>query len=314
MENDVAMATGEWSFISALGHNVLFPLRNGISGAALEARATPEYVLAAVEKFNVTLIYSVATVYRRILAMDDIEKDFDLSSLRGCNATGEALEAATYAQWQGRMGCDIWEHYGLSEMQLIFGQGPRWPVRPGSIGKPLPGTRVEILDDDYAEVPTGDIGNILIASDNPGFFLGYHKDPEKTAEVVHDGWYHTGDLGYADADGFLWIAGRSDDCFKSRGIFISPLEIENALRQHDDVAEACIVPLPDPEIGNRIRAVIVLRDASMRTDSLADDMRAALKQRIAPYKVPQVIEFVDALPKSPVGKVLRKELAKQPAN
>jgi len=313
MEGDVAMATGEWSFISALGHNVLFPLRNGITGAILEERASPENVLAAVEKFKVTLVYSVATVYRRILATDGVETNYDLSSLRGCNATGEALEAATYEQWKHRIGCDIWEHYGLSEMQLIFGQGPLWPLRPGSIGKPLPGTRVEILDDDYKQVPIGDIGNILIASDNPGFFLGYHRDPVKTAEVVHDGWYHTGDLGYADKDGFLWIAGRSDDCFKSRGIFISPLEIENALRQHDAVAEACVVPFPDSEIGNRIRAVIVLKDSSVNTAALPEEMRAGLKQRIAPYKVPQIIEFADALPKSPVGKILRKELIKQSA-
>lgn len=313
MEEDVAMATGEWSFISALGHNVLFPLRNGITGAILEARATPENVLSAVEKFRVSLIYSVATVYRRILATDSIEANYDLSSLRGCNATGEALEAATYEEWKRRMGCEIWEHYGLSEMQLIFGQGPLWPVRPGSIGKPLPGTRVEILDDEYNPVPANDIGHILIASDNPGFFLGYHKDPAKTAEVVHDGWYHTGDLGYADEDGFLWIAGRSDDCFKSRGIFISPLEIENALRQHEDVVEACVVPLPDSEIGNRIRAVVVLRDGRDHSGVLADDMRAALKQRIAPYKVPQIIEFTDALPKSPVGKVLRRQVIESAA-
>jgi acyl-coenzyme A synthetase/AMP-(fatty) acid ligase len=308
MAGDVAMATGEWSFISALGHNVLFPLRNGVTGAILEARATPENVLAAIEKFRVTLLYSVATVYRRILAMDGVEKRFDLSSLRGCNATGEALEAATWEEWKRRFGCDIWEHYGLSEMQLVFGQGPLWPVRPGSIGKPLPGTRVEILDDDYKPAPAGEIGHILIASDNPGFFLGYHRDPAKTAEVVHDGWYHTGDLGYADADGFLWIAGRSDDCFKSRGIFISPIEIENALRGHAAVAEACVVPLPDREIGNRIRAVVVLREGVRPGDALADEIRAALKSRIAPYKVPQVIEFTDALPKSAVGKVLRRAL------
>lgn len=310
-ETDIAMATGEWSFISALGHNFLFPLRNGITGAILEGRASPDNVLAKIEQFGVTLLYSVATVYRRVLAMDGVEKTYNLTSLRGCNATGEALEAATYEEWKSRFGCDIWEHYGLSEMQLIFGQGPRWPVRPGSIGKPLPGTRVEILDDEYQPIPVRDIGHILIASDNPGFFLGYHKDPEKTAEVVHDGWYHTGDLGYADEDGFLWIAGRSDDCFKSRGIFISPLEIENALRQHEAVVEACVVPSPDAEIGNKVRAVIVLRDGTEVSDALADDMRADLRERIARYKVPQIIDFIDALPKSPVGKVLRRELIKE---
>lgn len=308
-DGDVALATGEWSFISALGHNVLFPLRNGVSGAILEGRALPERVLEAVAKLRVTVLYSVATVYRRILAMDGVEHQHDLSSLRGCNATGEALEAATWMEWKRRFGCDIWEHYGVSEMQMVMGQGPRWPVRPGSIGKPLPGTRVEVLDDAYKPVPPGEIGRMLIAADNPGFFLGYHKDAAKTAEVIHDGWYHTGDLAYVDADGYFWIAGRSDDCFKSRGIFISPIEIENALRGHPAVAEACVVPKPDKEIGNRIRAVVVLRDPKLATDKLAEEIRAALRGRIAPYKVPQIVEFTDALPKSPVGKVLRRALA-----
>jgi acyl-coenzyme A synthetase/AMP-(fatty) acid ligase len=308
-EGDVALATGEWSFISALGHNVLFPLRNGVTGAILEGRALPERVLEAVAKFRITVLYSVATVYRRILAMDGVEQQYDLSSLRGCNATGEALQAATWAEWKRRFGCDIWEHYGVSEMQMVMGQGPRWPVRPGSIGKPLPGTRVEVLDDSYKPVPAGEIGRMLIASDNPGFFLGYHEDPAKTAEVIHDGWYHTGDLAYVDEDGYFWIAGRSDDCFKSRGIFISPTEIENALRGHPAVAEACVVPKPDKEIGNRIRAVVVLRDPKLATDDLAEEIRTTLRGRIAPYKVPQIVEFTEALPKSPVGKVLRRALA-----
>jgi len=305
---DVAMATGEWSFISALGHNVLFPLRNGVTGAILEGRALPERVLQAITDFRVTVLYSVATVYRRILAIEGVERRFDLSSLRGCNATGEALEAATCEEWERRIGCPIWEHYGVSEMQMVMGQGPRWPVRPGSIGKPLPGTRIEVLDDDYRPVPPGEPGHLLIAADNPGFFLGYHKDRAKTDEVIHDGWYHTGDLATVDADGFFWIAGRSDDCFKSRGIFISPVEIENALRRDAAVAEACVVPSPDKEIGNRIRAVVVLRDPSRAGDALLDSLRAGLKQRIAPYKVPQIIEFADELPKSPVGKVLRRAL------
>jgi acyl-coenzyme A synthetase/AMP-(fatty) acid ligase len=310
---DVVMATGEWSFISALGHNVLFALRNGITGTILEGPAHPDAVLEAVGKFGVTLIYSVATVYRRILAIDGVENRYDLSTLRGCNATGEALEAATYTEWVSRMGCPIWEHYGVSELQLVFGQSPHWPIKPGSVGKALPGTRVDVLDDDYNNLPAGEIGNLLIASDNPGFFLGYHKDPDKTAEIVHDGWYHTGDLAYADEDGYIWIAGRSDDCFKSRGIFISPIEIENAIRQQDGVVEACVVPLADKEIGNRIRAVIVLRDGMTGTIERAKEMRAALRTRIAPYKVPQVIEFAGDLPKSSVGKVLRRALINQTA-
>ena len=307
-DGDVALATGEWSFISALGHNVCFALRNGITGAILEDRPSPENILAAIERYKVTLVYSVATVYRRILAMDGVENHYDCSSLRGCNATGEALEAATYNEWVERIGCPIWEHYGVSELQLVFGQNPHWPVKPGSVGKALPGTRVEVLDDDYNEVPVGEIGHLLIDADNPGFFLGYHDDPEKTAEVVHDGWYHTGDLARKDEDGYIWIAGRSDDCFKSRGIFISPIEIEEVLRENDAIAEACVVPAPDPEIGYKIRAVLVLRNGGAGSDQFAEELRATLKQRIAPYKVPQIIEFTDELPKSAVGKVLRRAL------
>ena len=309
--DDVALATGEWSFISALGHNLLFPLRNGVTGAILEGRAGPEAVLGTIERHRVTVFYSVATVYRRILAMDGVETRFDLSSLRGCNATGEALEEATWREFKDRIGCDIWEHYGVSEMQMVLGQGPRSPVRPGSIGLPIPGARVAVMDDDYQELAAGDVGHFLIAADNPGFFLGYHRDPEKTAEVVHDGWYHTGDLAWRDEDDYFWIAGRSDDCFKSRGIFISPYEIENALRGHPAVAEACVVALPDAEIGNRIRAVVVTRDGFAGGSELADEIRASLRERIAPYKTPHVVEFVNSLPKSPVGKLLRRQVSEQ---
>lgn len=307
-EGDRAYATGEWSFISALGHNVMFPLRNGVTGVILEDRPSPENVLKAVERHKVTLIYSVATVYRRILAMENVEATYDFSSVRGCNATGEALEAATWQEFKDRFGCDIWEHYGVSEMQMVLGQGPLQPVVPGSIGVPIPGTHVAVLDDDYNEIAAGEIGHFLIASDNPGFFLGYHKDPEKTAEVVHDGWYHTGDLASRDEDGYFRIAGRNDDCFKSRGIFISPYEIENVLRQHPSIVEACIVPLADKEIGYRIRAVCVLRDGVEPSNETAEDIRLSVRARIAPYKAPHVVEFIDALPKSPVGKVLRREL------
>ena len=237
-----------------------------------------------------------------------MENRYDLTSLRGCNATGEALEAETWYEFKDRIGCDIWEHYGVSEMQMVLGQGPLQLVRPGSIGMPIPGTDIAVLDEDYNQLSSGEIGYLLIRSDNPGFFLGYHNDADKTAEVIHDGWYHTGDLAWRDEDGYFWIAGRIDDCFKSRGIFISPYEIENVLLQHPAIAEACIVPLADPEIGNQIRAVCVLKEGTPANDAIAEDIRLNVRNRIAPYKTPHIIEFIDVLPKSHVGKVLRREL------
>ena len=310
-ENDVVMATGEWSFISALGHNLLFPLRNGVTGAILNARATPENVLGCIEKHRVTVLYSVATVYRRLLGMANFEGDYDLRSLRCAHATGEALREATYNEWKNRMGTELYEHYGVSEYQLVIGHGIRHPVKPGSVGKPLPGVGVAILDDAFKPVPNGELGHFAISSKDPGLFLGYYKDRERTEAVVHNGWYFTGDLAYQDAEGYFYIAGRRDDCFKSRGIFISPTEIENALQKHPAIIEAAVVPEPDAEIGNKIRAVVVLADGQPPSEALAHGVREVLRSQLAPFKMPHKIEFCSSLPKSAVGKILRTALIVQ---
>jgi acetyl-CoA synthetase len=310
-ENDVVMATGEWSFISALGHNLLFPLRNGVTGAILSARATPENVLRFIEKHRVTVLYSVATVHRRLLGMANFESDYDLSSLRCAHATGEALREATYNEWKNRVGSELYEHYGVSEYQLVIGHGIRHPVKPGSVGKPLPGVGVAILDDALKPVPNGELGQFAISIKDPGLFLGYYKDRERTEAVVRNGWYFTGDLAYQDAEGYFYIAGRRDDCFKSRGIFISPTEIENALQKHPAIIEAAVVPEPDAEIGNKIRAVVVLADGQPPSDTLAQAVREMLRSQIAPFKIPHKIEFARSLPKSAVGKILRTALIPQ---
>lgn len=307
-EGDVVMATGEWSFISALGHNLLFPLRNEVRGAILSGRATPENILVSVKRHRVTVLYSVATVYRRLLALTAFEKQYDLSSLRCANATGEALREVTYHDWTRRVGCEIYEHYGVSEFQLVIGQGPGEPVRPGSIGKPLSGVDISILDDEDRPVRSGEVGRLAISTADPGLFIGYYNDTERTRACLHGRYYHTGDLAYQDEEGHFFIAGRSDECFKSRGIFISPTEVENALQRHPAVVEAAVVPKPDPEIGNRIRAVVVLRAGHDSSMALADSMREYVRSQVAPFKVPQEIEFVRTLPKSPVGKILRSEL------
>ena len=222
-DNDVIMATGEWSFISALGHNLLFPLRNSVTGAILSARATPENVLRYIEKYRVTVLHSVATVYRRLLAMPGFEKQHDLGSLRCAHSTGEALREATYNEWKTRVGSELYEHYGVSEYQLVIGHGIRHPVKPGSVGKLLPHVGAAILDDEFKPVENGELGRFAISTADPGLFLGYYKDQERTEAVIRDGWYFTGDLAYQDNEGYFFIAGRRDDCFKSRGIFIFPL-------------------------------------------------------------------------------------------
>ncbi|MSP39549.1 MAG: acyl-CoA synthetase [Deltaproteobacteria bacterium] len=307
-DNDVVLATGEWSFISALGHNLLFALRNGVTGAVLSSRATPENILAAIEKYRVTVLHSVATVYRRLLAMPEFEKQHDLSTLHCAHSTGEALREATYNEWQQRVGSELYEHYGVSEYQLVIGHGVRHAVKPGSVGKRLPGVGVAIFDDEFRPVHTGELGQFAISTEDPGLFLGYYKDRERTEAVVRNGWYFTGDLAYQDHDGYFFIAGRRDDCFKSRGIFISPTEIENALQKHPAIVEAAVVAEPDAEIGNKIRAVVVLSEGQTASDELNQQIRDSLRSQLAPYKIPHVIEFATSLPKSAVGKILRAAL------
>jgi len=255
---DVVMATGEWSFISALGHNLLFPLRNGVTCAILHGRATPENVLQHIGALKVTVLHSVATVYRRMLANQNGLQDNHLASLRCAHSTGEALRAVTYGQWKEQFGCEIYEHYGVSEFQLVVGQGPRHPVKPGSVGKPAPGVGIMIVDDNGQRLSRGAMGRTVIATTDPGLFLEYYRDPKRTEEAFRDGHYDTGDLAYEDDEGYYFIAGRSDDCFKSRGLFIAPTEIENALQRHSSVAEAVVVAEPDAEIGNRVLAFVVL--------------------------------------------------------
>jgi len=306
--NDVVLATGEWSFISALGHNLLFPLRNGVAGAVLHDRATPANILAAIERYRVTVLHSVATVYRRLLSTSDFEKQHDLRSLRCAHSTGEALRETTYTEWKRRVGSELYEHYGVSEYQLVIGHGVRHPVKPGSVGKPLPGVGVAILDDEFNPVRADEIGQFAISTRDPGLFLCYFKDPQRTQAAIRNGWYLTGDLAYQDSDGYFFIVGRRDDCFKSRGIFISPTEIENALQKHPAVIEAAVVAEPDAEIGSKIRAVVVLAEGFRPSEELLEAIRGALRSQIAPYKMPHKIEFADRLPKSALGKILRAAL------
>jgi acetyl-CoA synthetase len=256
----------------------------------------------------VTVLHSVATVYRRLLAIPNFESEHDLSSLRCAHSTGEALRETTYQEWKNRVGAELYEHYGVSEYQLVIGHGIRHPVKAGSVGKLLPGVGVAILDDALKPVPSGEIGQFAISAKDPGLFLNYHNDPERTQAAFRHGWYFTGDLAYQDAEGYFYIAGRRDDCFKSRGIFISPTEIENALQKHPAIVEAAVVPEPDAEIGNKIRAIVVVAEGQTPSDALAQAVRETLREQIAPFKMPHQIEFARSLPKSAVRKILRTAL------
>jgi len=310
---DVVLATGEWSFISALGHNALFPLRNGVAGSVMDDRAGPERILVTIERDKVTLLHSVATLYRRILAIPGIERQYDLSSLRGANSTGEPLEESVRQEWRRRIGCPIWEHYGVSEAQMVLGDGPQTAQRNGSVGISW-GARAEIVDTDLSPLPPNTVGTLAFDATYPGFFIEYLGDPERTRATLRDGWFVTSDLARKDDEGYVYILGRSDDCFKSKGILIVPSELESAILALGVFEEACVFAVPDKEIGNRIGVAIVPRPgapaALLDRSTLAD----ALAGSIAPFKIPHLVTPMESLPKNANGKTQRAEVARLSLN
>ena len=305
--SDVVLATGEWSFISALGHNVLFPLRNGVVGSIMNERASPERILATIERDKVTLLHSVATIYRRILGMPDVEKRYDLSSLRGVNSTGEPLEASVRDEWSRRIGCPVWEHYGISEAQMLLGDGPKAPRRSGSVGTSW-GARAAIVGPDLSVLPAGVIGTLAFDASYPGICLGYLGDEERTRQTLRGDWFVTSDLARMDDEGYVYILGRSDDCFKCKGVLIVPSELEAAILALGAYEEACVFAVPDKEIGNRIGVAIVPRSGAPAALLGHSGLAKALAGSIASFKIPHFMVAMDKLPKNANGKTQRNEV------
>ena len=199
------------------------------------------------------------------------------------------------------------EAFGQTESSVIVGTLKGMTPKPGSMGKPSPQFRVELLDKEGNPVRPGGEGEICVSISPrvPGIFVEYYRDEKKTNETLRDGWHHTGDVAWKDEDGYFWYLGRNDDIIKSSGYRISPFEIESVLVEHPAVLEVAVTGVPDPIRGQLVKATIILREAYQPTDELKKELQQFAKSRTAPYKYPRVIEFVDAIPKSISGKVRR---------
>jgi len=218
------------------------------------------------------------------------------------------------------LGVTINEMFGQTEMNYIVGNSHElWPAKPGAMGRPYPGHRVAVIDDDGNELPPGEAGEVAVnriapdGTPDPVFFIEYAGNPEGTRAKYTGDWCRTGDVAERDADGDLWYRGRADDMFKAAGYRIGPSEIENCLVRHAAVANAAVVPSPDEERGNVVKAFIVLAPGHAPSRALEDDIRAHVRGKLAPYEYPKEIEFIDALPMTTTGKVQRKVLREREA-
>jgi acyl-coenzyme A synthetase/AMP-(fatty) acid ligase len=307
--DDISFSPLEISFIYALGCNFLYPLYSGAAIAMIPGRFDAERTLTAIQELRPTVLIAVPTLFRRLFASGDLLEKHDLSSLRAAFSSGEPLPDDTLRTARERLGIEIYDCLGQTEIHIFMNPDPKRKL--GSLGRPLPGHVVTILNDDGREADIGEIGHLVIRADDPGLCLGYRGKPDIWRQTQRDGWYYTKDLAYRDEDNFFWYVSRSDDLIKSRAYLISPREVECALMEHPAVLEAGVIGVPDDIIGQRIKAHVILRPNYRASDALAAEITSAVSQKIAPFKVPKEIVFVDSLPRTATGKLMRRELREQ---
>ena len=323
----VFLTSAPMAFTFGLGITLMFPLRFGAAVATVE-QASPSSMLDAIARHGVTHLGTAPTAYKAMLATESVRPERSeakskgdgaherpstssgrtkleeaLKTLRYCISAGEYLPEATWHAWKERTGIAITDGIGSTEMMHIFVSAAGDDIRPGSTGKAVPGYSATVLDADGNEMGEG-VGRLAIKGPTGCRYL---DDPRQRDYVV-GGWNVTGDTYRRDADGYYWYLARSDDMIVSSGYNIGAPEVENALLSHPAVAECAVIGAPCPERGQKVKAFIVLAVEAKASDALVTELQAHAKAHIAPYKYPREIEFVDALPKTPTGKLRRSEL------
>src|SRR5918992_3024142 len=305
-EDDRVFSAAKLFFAYGLGNAGYFPLGAGAHSVLYPHRPTPESVFDVIARRRPTLYFGVPTLYAAMLAVQDADKRWDLSSLRLCVSAGEALPEEIYKRWQDRFGVEIIDGIGTTEILHIFLSNRPGAARPGSSGLPVPGYEAVIVDDAGVPVKQGEIGNLRVKGESTMAY--YWNKHEKTKDTLYGHWIQTGDKYYQDADGFFWYAGRADDMLKVGGIWVSPVEVENTLIRHPAVLEAAVVGHEDTDRLVKPKAFVVLKDAVAGGTGLAEELKGFVKDKIAPYKYPRWIEFVSELPKTATGKIQRFKL------
>ena len=272
-------------------------------------RFDSEKILPMFAKYGITTFCAPPTMYR-MLIKQDLSK-YDLTSIRHATTAGEALNPEVYYQFEKATGLHIAEGFGQTEMTLGIANLYGTQLKPGAMGKPVPGYGIDLVDTDGNPVPDGVNGEIVIRTDKKvscGVFLGYYLNKEATDSVWHDGMYHTGDLAWRDEDGYYWYVGRADDVIKSSGYRIGPFEIESTIMELPYVLECGVCAAPDEVRGQVVKACIVLVPGTTASDELKKEIQDYVKSRTAPYKYPRIVEFRTELPKTISGKIMRNKL------
>ncbi len=302
-ENDITFSAAKLYFAYGLGNGLYFPFGVGASTVLYPGRPLAEDMFKVVEQYHPTIFFGVPTLYASMLALPDVKKRFDFSSVRICVSAGESLPADILRRWEQTFGVQILDGIGSTEILHIFISNRVGELRPGSTGKLVPGYQARITDEVGQPVQQGDIGNLHIAGDS--ITSQYWNKHEKTKNVIQGQWIATGDKYYQDADGYYWYGGRSDDMLKVGGQWVSPVEVENTLIVHPAVLEAAVVGAIDEEKLVKPKAYVVLREGYKPSETLANELKSFVKEKLALFKYPRTITFLPELPKTATGKIQR---------
>jgi acyl-coenzyme A synthetase/AMP-(fatty) acid ligase len=310
--DDIVACPSEMGWLLPVASTFLYALAHGLTVVLYDpegGRFDAERWFGLFQKYRISNFTAPPTSYRMLMAAADRAKHYDLSNWRHAVSAGEPLPADTLAGLGQHFGIMPLDGIGMSECMVYCFNMVGMPVKPGSCGRPGPGTRIELLDDDLQPVPTGEEGVLCVHRDShPGMMKEYWRKPERTREIFRGPWYYSGDVLVRDEDGYFWFKGRNDDVIKASGYRISPFEVESCLVSHPAVLEAAAVESPDKLRGRVVKAFLVLRPGQEPDEQLKSAIQEFAKSQMAGYKCPRKIQFVAALPKTPSGKIKRKEL------
>jgi benzoate-CoA ligase family protein len=305
--DDVTFSTSKLFFAYGLGNGMYFPLASGASTLLNPKRPTSGHVIELVSQYRPTIFFSVPTFYAALLReAETAGRALDFSSLRQCVSAGETLPAEIFDRWKRATGLEILDGIGSTEMLHMFISSRPGQCKPGSCGFPVPSYDAKIVDDAGAETPVGEIGNLWVRCASA--FAEYWQIPELTARTKRGDWVVTGDKFLRDPDGYYRYCGRADDMLKVAGMWVSPVEVENALLGHPQVAEAAVVGATDARGLTYAVAHLTLRAGCEGSDELAEEIRGHVKARLVSHKVPREVRFCSELPKTVTGKIQRFKL------
>ncbi len=308
---DTTMAAPKLFFGYALASNMLFPFSVGARIVLVPERLQPERYFELIEKYRVTQLVTVPTNIAKLMAVPHTER-FDTGSLKSLVSAGEALPARVYRDWKERFGVEIYDGIGSAEMFHVYITNRPGDVKEGSLGKLVEGYSYRLIDDDGTEVPPGEIGTLVIKGPSAG--LCYWRMRDKSRDTFWGDEVKGGDKFYVDDAGYFWYCGRGDDMLKCSGVYVSPVEVENALLGHDAVFEAGVVGVRDASGLEKTMAYIELSEGHSPTGDLEESIIAYCRENLAPFKAPRMVRFLPELPRTETGKIRRaalRDLAQQ---